>query len=159
MKRFRWGLQRLLDVTCRRESTLRAELMKLSRELADLRRQIFEVQARLRTLLEELAAQSFDERAARQRLVMDHSAAQERMIDEMKARLRAMEALRTQRMEQLLAIRKSRQMLEKLRDNALQKHALEMRRAEQKQLDEVAGNAFARKMPGKAMSTIDGAGT
>ena len=66
MKRFRWSLQRLLDVTVQRERALRAELVALSGRISRLREEILRRRAVLRTLLEELGRQDIERRIRNQ---------------------------------------------------------------------------------------------
>lgn len=146
MKRFSWPLQRYLDVTIQREQGARAVLFALSREIAALRGQIIRRQSMLRTLLEDLSAQEFSERLARQELVMRCSAALEREMTRLRQKLTGLEKQRQEQTAAFMRLRNSRQTLEKVRVEALQRHARQQDVLEQKQLDENAHVSFARRM-------------
>jgi flagellar export protein FliJ len=146
MKRFRWSLQRLLDVTVQRERALRAELVALSGRISRLREEILRRRAVLRTLLEELGRQDIERRIRNQEVFMTFSAAEERRIRRLNENLKELESQRAQKTAQLLKTRTSRKTLERLREEAYQRYVKEARRIEQKQLDESGNVAFARRL-------------
>jgi len=145
VKRFKWPLQRLLDVTLQRELALRAELFALSREIARLRQRIASLRAALRALLAELARRSIEERIPQQEVFMRSAGTDERKIARLREQLHDKETLRSDKTRQFLKVKASRETLERLREEARLRHRKEMERAEQKQLDESAGVSFARR--------------
>ena len=145
MKRFKWPLQRLLDVTERRELALRAALFTLSREMVQLRQRILRRQVSLRTLLDELAGQEAEHRLRGQELVLACSGSARRELAAMRQALAGLEARRSQKTQELMKIRSSRQTLEKLRQQALDRYRLRQQALEQKELDEAAQVAHVRR--------------
>ena len=146
MKRFKWPLQRLLDVTIQRERALEAELLALSREMAEVHQEIFRRQTVLRTLLTDLASEEFPERIPRQRLFLDSSKAAKQILDRLRAQLEELQARREAVMAKFIKIRASRETLERIREEARQQHIREQLNLEQKALDESAQISFARNM-------------
>jgi flagellar biosynthesis chaperone FliJ len=145
MKPFRWNLQRLADVTAQREQGLRMELLDLSRRLASLRQESLRRMACVRALLEELAGLDLHRRLAQQDLVQGCAAAHHKELGRLGAMLQTASRERKDKTRQLLRVRARRKTLERLRAEALQRHLLEQGRLEQKQFDETAHVAFARR--------------
>ena len=144
MKRFKWQLQRLLDVTLQRERSLRLQIVELSREIARRRREIVARRAALNAVLAELARLGLPERIGKQEVLMDCCAAKEQEIEGLQREVQDLESQRSARRERFAKTRSARQTLERLRDQARQRHIREQLRLEQKQLDEAAHIAFAR---------------
>jgi flagellar export protein FliJ len=145
VKRFRWPLQRLLDVTERRELALRAELVALSRRIIGVRQEIVRRRAVLRTVLDELAEQPVQRRIAEQHLFMRAASVEERRIRALEVQLKDLESQRAAKTAEFLKTRSRRKTLDRLREEAYRRFLKEFRAAEQKQLDEVAVIAFARR--------------
>ena len=146
MKRFRWPLQRLLEVTVHREQALRAELLNLSQEIVGLRQIILARQAVLRSLLAELAKEDLQKRFSKQQLFMNYVQNDQKQIRRLEQQLKELRTLRKQKNAQFLQIRSSRRTLERLRKEAKQRHLRAQLKLEQKQLDEVAHISFAGKL-------------
>ncbi len=146
MKRFRWPLQRLLEVTAQRELALRAELSELRSRIDVVRAEIAARRDAIRRLLEDLARADFAARISRQQIVLSASAVEERKIGRLSDRLSGLRADHREKTEQFLKTRTSRRTLERLRDEAERKYRKERTRFEQKRLDDAAAGSFARKM-------------
>lgn len=145
MRRFQWPLQRLLDVTAQREAAHRAEMLRLSRDIARARQEIVARRRVIRAGLRELAAHALPERIGRQEIVMACSARPERDIRRLQQQLRDLHAQRQRRSEQFIRTRNTRQTLEKMREKARLAHLREALKHEQAELDERAHVAFARR--------------
>ena len=146
MKRFKWPLQRLLDVTAQREQWLRREMLELSGRIAELRQDAARRRAVLRAALAELGALQIGRRLASQETVMACAAVKEEEIRGIRDRVEALELQRAEKKAQFLQARASRQSLEKLREQARQRYLREQARLEQKELDDRAQVTFARKV-------------
>ena len=158
MKRFRWSLQRLLDVRRQREQALRSELLRLSQEMARTRQEIVHHRRIIRSSLKELAQRPLDERIPRQETVMACSAGGQKEIDRLVGRLRALESQRKETIARLIKTKGSRESLERMREEARQLHMREQLKLEQKELDEGAQVSFvrrARPRPAAGTSTGD----
>ena len=146
MKRFQWPLQRLLDVTIQRELAARAKLFALSRKIADVHRKIFHHQASLRIALTELSNQNLEKRLPEQQVFMQCSEAEEERLDKLRENLSILKKQRAEKIDIFTKTKSSRETLERLREESLQRHEREMMKEQQKQLDENAQIAYVRKM-------------
>lgn len=144
MKRFKWSLQRLLNVTIQRERALRTELFDLSRKIARVHQEIFRRQAILRAALADLSGEKLQKRIPKQQVFMKCSKDTHKILDQLKTRLRLLENQRTETTARFMKIRASRETLERLREEARQQHIRQELKLEQKMLDEGAQVAFAR---------------
>jgi len=145
MKRFRWSLQRLLDVRRQHELARRAELMRLSEEMARTQQGIMYRKQIIRTSLRELGRSPLDERISRQETVIACSTAREKEVSQFQEQLRALEAQRNEAIQRLVEIKNARESLERMREEARQLHIREQLKLEQKELDERAQVSFVRK--------------
>lgn len=145
MKRFKWKLQRVLDITVRQERALRAELFLLTHAIVAAREAIVERRTALRVLLEELAARRLGDRMPEQALFMEFSAVAEREIDRLRVRLGELEAEHADRKSAFLRARAMCKALKRLRENARQAYLREVGKREQAELDETAHLAGARR--------------
>lgn len=145
MKRFQWRLQRLLDITEQREQVARAELFRIAQQILAVCQEIVERQTVVRMILADLAARDLIERLDDQTVVLTCSAAEQRVIERLRGQQSELEAERETRMSEFLRIRSTRRTLERLREEARQEHLRDEARREQKQFDETAHMAFARK--------------
>ena len=146
MKRFQWPLQRLLDVTIQRELAARAKLFALSRRIAGVHREIFHHQASLRIALAELSEKELEKRLPEQQVFMQCSEAEEDRLDKLRENLSILKKQRAENIDLFTKTKSSRETLERLREESLQRHERETIKEQQKQLDENAQTAFARKM-------------
>ncbi len=144
MKRFTWKLQRVLDITARREDVLRGELVALTQALVRVREELAARHAVVRTILAELGRRDLAARLAEQRILMDAAAVEERHLARLRGRIDALEAERDEKQAAFLRTRSTRRTLERLREEARQAHAREAARREQTRFDETAHLAFAR---------------
>jgi flagellar biosynthesis chaperone FliJ len=144
VKRFAWRLQRVLDITDQRERALRAELFVLARRIREVREEIAWRQTMIRTLLAELAARPLAERLPEQAVILECSAAEQRIIRRLETRQRELDVERKAKTDQFLQVRGRRKTLERLREEARQEYLREEQKREQLQFDETAHIAFAR---------------
>ncbi|MFW6065549.1 MAG: hypothetical protein ACOC9S_01890 [Planctomycetota bacterium] len=156
MKRFRWRLQRVLDVTVQREKALRAELFALSRRIVRLRQEIIRRRADLRSVLSDLAGRPPAERIARQEVFMGCAEAVEKEIARLDSEARALEATRSERTQTFMRLRSSRQTLERMREETYRSHMREQLKLEQKQFDESAQVSFARTVSVRGEKAAEG---
>jgi flagellar export protein FliJ len=145
VRRFKWRLQRLLDVTIRKEESLRLELVNLAQETARLGQEIVTRKVLLRSALQDLARQVLADRIARHEVVMTCSQVVQRQIDRLTGRLDQCRRKRKTKTEELLKIRSSRETLERLREEAERRYLRQEAAREQRLLDETAQVAYARK--------------
>ncbi|MCY2926324.1 MAG: hypothetical protein NT031_12955 [Planctomycetota bacterium] len=145
MKRFAWPLERLLEVTRRREDAAKAELLRLAGEAARQRRQIARRAAQVQAMLTGLAGESAQARLPKQRLFLKWSEVELRQSEQMQKELTRLEQSRREQMQRLVEIRRDRRQLEKLREGAWREYQRQVGQWERKQLDETAQVGFVRK--------------
>ncbi len=146
MKKFRWRLQRLLDIRQKQQESLRTELAALTEQAAGLRGRILMEKAMLRSRLAALRQADAADRIAQQELFMRYVAAVDAQIAALQRDLNALEQKRKEKIEAIMAVRKFCKSLERLRVQALTVHRQQQDHAEQNEHDENANAAFARKM-------------
>ena len=150
MEKFRWPLQRLLEVTRQRQRVRQAELAALNLQLDGSRQRIHQRLALMRGLLKDLGREQAPRRLSRQELFMNCLAAEKRRMDEMTQEMNRLRSAKEQKTRELLEIRKYQEMLERLRRRALESYRREQNRLEQLQSDEVGGLGHLREMRRKA---------
>ncbi len=146
MKRFRWRLQRVLDVTARRELAVKAEVSALSRSILEARTERIGREARVRMNLTQLAEGPAERRLADQELFMRTVEHEQRALRSLEDRIAAFQKRREEKHETLMELRKRRKMLERLRDEARRRYRREQELLEQKEIDDRTSTAFARGM-------------
>jgi flagellar export protein FliJ len=148
MNRFKWPLQRLLELKAHKEENLKAELQKLIRDIALARREIRRRRDSLRRMADELGREEFPRRLPQQRILLSQLPVAMAAIEDLEAALAVFQERRAGKMTEYLRERASRQTLEKLREKSLRRFLKLQESAEQKELDEVGSGAYARGMPG-----------
>ena len=146
MKKFVWPLQRLLDVTEKRERAMRLELVTINQQIVRLGQEIERCHADIRTMLQNISQQTIELRIATQGQVVAYTAAIEHRIESLGSDRSKLSEEKTQKTEQLLKVRASREALEKMRNNALSEYRRQAGVDEQKQLDESAQIGFVRRL-------------
>ncbi len=136
MKKFKWRLERLLDIKKRQEDALRNELVLVTEEAVSVRRMIAELKARIRLKLREMMSMKPAVRLAEQQFFMKYSHTLDEQINEFRKKLQELEELRKRKLGELFEIRKFRKGLEKLREKAREEYMQEVKRFEQHELDE-----------------------
>ncbi len=145
MKRFRWKLQRVFDVTHQRQRALRSELFMLAQAIARAREAILERQTRLRMILEELDGRQLADRIADQAVFMQFAEVEQSVIARLQARRADLDATRAETHRRFLRVRATCNMLTRLRERAYRHYLREVARQEQTMLDESAHVAYARR--------------
>jgi hypothetical protein len=145
MTHFVWKLQRLLDVTVQREQGKRQELAELARRMAELTRLVETLREGMRRMVAQLSDQPFPERLGRQEICWRQSVVVERQIAAMTKQKMELELRKAETMAAFLKLRASRQTLERLREEARQRHQRKLAAWEQRQLDESYQISYARQ--------------
>jgi flagellar biosynthesis chaperone FliJ len=118
MKKFRWRLQRLLDVRHKQEDAVRAELTELTEQTATMRGRILMEKAMLRSRLADLRHTQAGDRLRQQQAFMQCVAVVDSRIAALQYELNALEQKRSEKIEAIMGIRKFRKALERLRAQA-----------------------------------------
>lgn len=145
MKKFRWRLQRVLDLKIRQEEVLRARIVELMERAAAVRGRIMMLQAMLRSGLMEIRSLPSAEQIDAQRRFLEYVPYRHGQIAVLREQLSRLEQERKQQMEEMSRLRKFRKGLEQLRGRAVEEYLRESGREEQKLLDECSGQALIRR--------------
>jgi flagellar export protein FliJ len=145
MKRFVWRLQKVLDIKGKQEEIKRIELFRLTEELAEKRSELLMCQRVLQDIMDSIARDKSPERLAAQEFFLRQAATSDERIRGLKNEIAELEARQKEKTAELLAIRKSREGLERLRTEAREQFIREQEKLEQKELDDRSTMAFARK--------------
>jgi len=146
MKRFVWRLQRVLDVRKKQEQVKKAELIAVTEQLTQARSELLAQKRILEEIIEAIAVKNPRERLGEQELFLRYSVTSDEQIKRLEEKVRQLEALQKEKIDELLKIRRFREGLEKLREEAKRNFMEEQERLEQRELDEMATQRFARKM-------------
>ncbi len=145
MRRFRWRLQRVLDVKTKEEQLKRIELFRLTEELTAKRGELLLRQRVLQNLLADIRRDQSPERLNAQEFFLRRVAVDDELIRKLKKELAAMEVRHKEKIAEVLAVRRFKEGLEKLRAQAEEEYIHEEERIEQKESDERTVIAFARQ--------------
>jgi flagellar protein FliJ len=145
MKRFVWRLQRVLDVKSKQEQIKTQELFVITDKLAQTRTSLLAQQQILRDILESIANEKPEDRLGKQELFLRNSAATDELIKKLQASVRELEIKQKEKVAEVLKLRRFKESLERLREQAQRKYIEEQEKLEQKQLDETATLRFSRE--------------
>jgi flagellar FliJ protein len=145
MTRFVWRLQRVLDVKLKQEEIKRIELFRLTETLAEKRSELLMCQRVLQDIIDGIARDHSSRRLTAQEFFLKQAATNDERIRTLQSEIAELEARQKEKTAELLAIRRSREGLERLQAQAREQFIREQEKLEQKELDERSTVAFARK--------------
>ena len=145
MKRFVWRLQRVLDIKTKEEQTKRAELLELAEKLAETRGELLTQQNILKNIISCITEEEPKRRLGKQEFFLKCSATNDELIKKLKEKEQKLELQQREKIVEVLKIRRFKEGLEKLRDQAKREFIKSAEKLEQKELDEGATISFARK--------------
>ena len=145
MKRFVWRLQRVLDIKKKAEQKKRAELLKLTERIAEVRARLLRAQKILEDIIDGLTGDNPKKRLRRQEFFLRYSAASDDQIKKLKDNIRELESQQRDKIAELLRLRRFKEGLERLRVEAKTQFIKEQEKLEQKELDEGATVSFVRR--------------
>jgi flagellar export protein FliJ len=148
MRRFVWRLQRVLDIRTKQEQIKTQELFALTETLAQTRGELFTQQRILKDILDSIANEKPGERLRRQEFFLRNSAATDERIRQLKRSIAELEIKQKEMIAEVLKIRKAKEGLERLREQAKRSFIETQEKIEQKQLDEMATQRFTRELKG-----------
>jgi len=145
MKRFEWRLQRVLDVKQKQEQVKRADLVRLTERISQMRGELFMQKRIVENLISDLSKEEPENRLDRQALFIAYSATNDAKIRKLEAGIQMLMEQQKEKKNELLAIKQFNEGLEKLRAEAEAEFVKEQEKREQKDLDEAASYRFACK--------------
>ena len=145
MRQFKWRLQRVLDVKKIEENSRRNELMAVTERLASTQSEYLLKKRMLADEVRRISTLEPAQRLNEQQFFMRYSQAATERIKKLKEKVTHLESQQKEKIEQVLAARRFREGLEKLREKARQEYVAEQLALEQKELDEAGQNSFIRQ--------------
>ena len=152
MKRFVWRLQRVLDIRKKEEQKARAELLELTRRLAETQGELLARRKMLEDIINGLTGENPKKRLGKQEFFLKFSAASDEQIKKLEDKVKELELQQRDKIAEVIKFRRFKEGLEKLRTEAKMRFIKEQERLEQKQLDEGATVLFVRKIQSKVRS-------
>ena len=144
MKRFVWRLQKVLDIKSKEEQFKRIELFRLTEALAEKRAELLMRQRALQEMLAAVAQIPPTDRLRAQELFFKHATTNDQQIRRIQGEVSALEAQQKAKIQEVLAAKRFKEGLEKLREEAKEKYIREQEKLEQKESDDRTTVAFAR---------------
>jgi flagellar biosynthesis chaperone FliJ len=148
MKRFVWRLQKVLDVKTKEEQLRRTELFQIVEQLAARRGELLLRQRILQDLMTEIQRRESAQRLNAQEFFLRHAATDDAEIRRLQEEIAAWEIQHKEKTAEVLAVRRFKEGLEKLRTQAKEEYMHEQERLEQKEQDERTTIAFIRDESG-----------
>ena len=145
MKRFVWRLQRVLEIRIKEEQKARAELLKLTEKLAETQSELLARRKMLEEIIDGLTVENPTKRLGRQEFFLRYSAASDEQIKKLQNRVKELELKQRDKIAEVLKLRRFKEGLEKLRNEAKMQFIKEQEKLDQQQLDEGATVLFVRK--------------
>jgi len=145
MRRFVWRLQRVLDIKAKQELIKTQELFAITEKLARTRGELFAQRRILRDILEGIGNEKPKDRLVKQEFFLRNSAATDERIRQIQGRVDELKTKQRDKIVEVLKLRRFKEELERLREQAKKKYIEEQDKLEQKQLDETATLSFARE--------------
>jgi len=146
MRRFVWRLQRVLKIKANEEQIKKTELLKLTQRLTEKRSELLIQKRILNEMIAALAEIDPHKRLMEQELFLKYSTTSDDLIRQLEKQIRQLEIEQSDKIAEVLKLRRFREGLEKLREQAKAKFIKEQEKLEQKELDETAAIRFAREM-------------
>jgi flagellar export protein FliJ len=144
MKRFVWRLQKILDLKVKEEQIKQTELFRITERLAQSRGELLMRQRILQQLMKTVTADGGGKRVANQEFVLRHAVTDDEQIRRLRDAIAVLEEEQANKTEEVLAARRYREGLERLRAEAEERYLREHHTLEQKELDDRTTTAFAR---------------
>jgi len=144
MKRFAWRLQKVLDVKSRQEQIKRTELFQIVEQLAAKRGELLMRRRILQDLMADVRNHEAPQRLHAQEFFLRHAASDDEQIRRLLGEIATLEIRRKEKTAEVLAAKRFKEGLEKLREQAKEEYIRVQERLEQKESDERTAIAFAR---------------
>lgn len=146
MKKFKWKLQRLLDVRAKQEQLKKIELAEINQKLAMVKAELMMQKIILKDALDSLSKESPADRLARQAMFMTSSARNNEIIKNLQLKQKDIEVQQQEKIAEVMKLRQLREGLEKLCQDARISFIREQKKQEQAAMDEASTSKFARNM-------------
>jgi flagellar biosynthesis chaperone FliJ len=135
----------VLDIKAKQEVIKTQELFAITEKLAQTRGELFRQQRILKDIIESIDNEKPRNRMGKQEFFLRNSAATDERIKQLQANVAELETKQKEKIAEVLKLRRFKEALERLRDQAKRKFFEEQEKLEQKQLDEAATLSFNRE--------------
>jgi len=149
MRKFEWRLQRVLDIKKKEEQSRRAELLELTEKLAATRSELLFQKKILENLISKISAEKHHDRLKQQEFFMKSSSTNNERIKALEEKVSRLESQQKEKIKEVLKVKRYKEGLEKLREEAKKKFFEKAEKLEQKELDERSTIRFVRHKLGK----------
>jgi flagellar biosynthesis chaperone FliJ len=139
-------LQRVLEIKTKEEQTKKTELLKITEKLAQTRGQLLMQKRILEDIISDITGKNPQKRLGEQEFFLKCSATNDKQIKRFESHVTELESDQTKKIAELLRVKRFKEGLEKLREEAKRRFVKEQEKLEQKDLDEGATIGFARKI-------------
>jgi flagellar export protein FliJ len=144
MRRFVWRLQRVLDIRTKQEQVKTQELFALTEKLAQARGELLTQRRILQGIIESITRERTGERIGKQEFFLRNSSATDEQIKRLEVAVKELENRQKDMIAEVLKIRRSKEGLERLKEQAKKRYIEEQDKLEQSQMDEMAVMSFVR---------------
>jgi flagellar FliJ protein len=144
MKRFTWRLQRVLDIRVKEEQKKTSELLEITDKLVAVRSELFIKKKLLENIINGLTAENPKKRLSKQEFFLTHSYKSNEQLKNLKEKILNLEKRQKDKIMEILKVRRSKEGLERLRNEAKIQHIKEQEKLAQKELDDGATILFVR---------------
>jgi flagellar export protein FliJ len=144
MRRFVWRLQRVLDIRTKQEQVKTQELFALTEKLAQARGELLTQRRILQGIIESITRERTGERIGKQEFFLRNSSATDEQIKRLEVAVKELENRQKDMIAEVLKIRRSKEGLERLREQTKKRYIEEQDKLEQSQMDEMAVMSFVR---------------
>ena len=151
MKRFNWRLQRVLDLKEQTEKVKEAELLQLTEVITEQKAHYLNEVHRQRQSMRNIAKAAPDQRLSQQAFYLHFSEYDDQRLRSLKAEIDHLEAQLKQKTQELIEIKRAKEGMEKLREEAMTRFQKEQNQLEQKESDDRTTTTFARQQPDKQL--------
>jgi flagellar biosynthesis chaperone FliJ len=135
----------VLDIKAKQEVIKTQELFAITEKLAQTRGELFAQQRILKDIIESIDNEKPKDRLGKQEFFLRNSAATDERIRQLQTSVDELEAKQKEKIAEVLKLRRFKEALERLREQAKRRFFEEQEKLEQKQLDETATLSFVRE--------------
>lgn len=142
----------MLDIKGKQEQIKTQELFALTGKLAAKRGELLTQQGILKEIMRKISEEKADERLREQEFFLRYCSTTDEHIKKLTGELAELESLQRKKITEVLKVRRFKQGLERLREEAKRRFIEQQERIEQKQLDETAAVGFRQRQCGDVNS-------
>lgn len=136
MKKFKWRLQRILEIKRKEEELKKNELLKVTEKIVSKQSRLLVEKAKLKRMAEEISEKQPKTRIRQQQLFIRYAQSSNEFIKKIKQEIARLEESKKQKIKEYRQIQKSKEGMEKLREKAKEKYLREQGKRLQKEMDE-----------------------